>query len=308
MAFPGAATGIRWHKPESSFLTPLDGGIRVEINRNGLLVEYLQSLHFSIVDSGYARVGTDWNMARVRSPYTRLYYVLEGEGILSHEGRETRLTPGCACLIPSQFQYDCRCDTVFGHLFFHLNLVAADGHDLLGRMSTCRTAEVGLDAVEAVLSAYRGETVADALRLWQAIHAQVASFLAETSVGEAPCEMPSAFLEQVYSLARQSVDARTTVAALAERMAVSPGALSRRFRAETGQTPARYLDGLLLQQAQQLLLSSDDTIGRIAERLGFCDQFYFSRWFRQHRQETPSGYRQRLREPYRDMRPISSES
>ena len=274
----------------------------MEINRNDLLVAYLQSLHFSIVDSGYAVVGTDWNMERVCSPYTRLYYAVEGEGRLHHAGGVTHLTPGCVCLIPSQFVFDYRCDAMFGHLYFHLNLVAADGHDLLGRMSTCRTMQLGMNAVETVLCAYRGETVADALRLWQALHTQVGSLLAESSVGAASCEMPSVFLEQVYALARQSVDARTTVSALAEKMAIAPGTLSRRFRSETGQTPARYLDGLLLQKAQQLLLSSDDPIGRIAERLGFCDQFYFARWFRQHRQETPSGYRQRLREPYQGRR------
>lgn len=270
----------------------------MEIRRNSRMMEYLESLTFHMVDSGYARVGTDWNMERVRSPYTRLYYALEGEGLLCHAGGETRLTPGCVCLIPSQFLYDCRCEGVFGHLYFHVNLVAADGHDLLGLMQTCPVADLGTASVEALLHAYRGETVADALRLWQAIHAQLAAFLADSAVGTAPCETPSAFLEQVYSLARRSVSAQMTVASLAEQMAVSPGALSRRFRAETGGTPARYLDGLLLQRAQQLLLSSDEPIGRIADVLGFCDQFYFSRWFRQHRQETPSAYRLRLREPY----------
>lgn len=75
---------------------------------------------------------------------------------------------------------------------------------------------------------------------------------------------------------------------------MSPSTLAKRFKAETGTTLGRYLDGLLLQKAQQKLLSTDEPIGRIAEALGFCDQFYFSRYFKQRRQETPSRYRQRL--------------
>jgi AraC-like DNA-binding protein len=60
-------------------------------------------------------------------------------------------------------------------------------------------------------------------------------------------------------------------------------------------TLGRYMDDLLLQRAQQMLLSSEESISRIAEQLGFCDQFYFSRYFRQRLQETPSQYRRRLR-------------
>ena len=55
-----------------------------------------------------------------------------------------------------------------------------------------------------------------------------------------------------------------------------------------------YLDSMLMQRARELLLT-DQSIAEIAEQLDFCDQFYFSRFFRQRQGETPSRYRRALK-------------
>ena len=60
---------------------------------------------------------------------------------------------------------------------------------------------------------------------------------------------------------------------------------------ETGKTVGQYLDNLLWAEAKRRLLLSDASVRAISEELGFCDQFYFSRRFRQLFGVTPSYYR-----------------
>ena len=267
----------------------------MDIQRNDRLIASASSHHLDIVDSGFARVSTDWNLQHVRSPYTRLYVIDAGEGLIRHQDRDIVLRAGYAYLIPAQILFDYACGDSMDQLFFHLNLYAADGKDLLTRLNRIDALLISAQDRKTLLEAYRGDSLADAIRMQQRIHALLADFITASALGGQKIEAPSAFLQQVYTLARQSCDARTTVNGLAERLAMSPGTLSKRFKAETGTTLGHYLDGLLLQKAQQLLLSTDDAIGRISEQLGFCDQFYFSRYFKQRWQETPSRYRQRLR-------------
>ena len=68
----------------------------------------------------------------------------------------------------------------------------------------------------------------------------------------------------------------------------------KRFRADTGQSVSDYMDSLLMQRLQRELLSGEATLAEIADELGFCDQFYMSRYFKKRQGETPSAYRRRL--------------
>ena len=81
---------------------------------------------------------------------------------------------------------------------------------------------------------------------------------------------------------------------LARQLSVSGSTLSKSFRQETGRTVSEYLDSLLLRQACRMLLSTNLRIGEIAEKLQFCDPYYFSRYFKSRQQETPSHYRRRM--------------
>lgn len=263
--------------------------------KNDPLAQYVNQLQIVLADSGYARLDADWNCSRVCSPYSRLYYISDGEGEIRYGGRVMPLRPGHVYLIPAGLTFDYACGGFMNQLYFHVNVYTADGYDLLSRLPDCDGRPAAPGEIEELLVCYGGRRVSDAFTLRQAVHREIALFIGRSGLGEDALRNPSAFLRRLYPLVRQSLSSGTTQKMLADRMSMSPGALARRFKAETGMTLGRYMDDLLLQRALRLLLSSEESIGRIAERLGFCDQFYFSRYFRQRRQETPSQYRRRLR-------------
>lgn len=66
----------------------------------------------------------------------------------------------------------------------------------------------------------------------------------------------------------------------------------RLFRAAYGVSPKAYWTRHRVGLAQAILTGTTTSIGDIADRLGFSDIYYFSRWFRQHSGVTARSFRQ----------------
>jgi AraC-like DNA-binding protein len=267
----------------------------MDTHRNSRIIEYINNLRIHVMESGFCRLGSEWNRRDVCSPYTRLYFIYAGEGAVRWDGRRLPLRPGFCYLIPAGLTFDYACGSFLDQLYFHVNAYAADGCDLLSRLTGCRELPVPGGELADLLICYRSENLAGAFGLQAALQRAIARFVGSAKAGEDALETHSAFLRRLYPLVQQTLSSRTTRKMLADAMAMSQSTLAKRFKAETGMTLGRYIDNLLLEKARQLLVTTDDPIGVIAERLGFCDQFYFSRYFRQRQHETPSQYRRRLR-------------
>ncbi|HTX92574.1 MAG TPA: substrate-binding domain-containing protein [Anaerolineales bacterium] len=80
---------------------------------------------------------------------------------------------------------------------------------------------------------------------------------------------------------------------IADYVGVSEGYLSRSFNLETGLSLIHYLTRYRVQQAKQLLSTTDKAITEIAMEVGFSDSNYFSRVFRQEAGLSPLAYRRK---------------
>jgi transcriptional regulator GlxA family with amidase domain len=86
-----------------------------------------------------------------------------------------------------------------------------------------------------------------------------------------------------------------SLAALARRAAMSTRTLSRRFREQTGTTPARFVTRVRLLRAQQLLETSAHAVDRVASLSGFGTATSLRATFQQHVGTTPKVYRRAFR-------------
>jgi transcriptional regulator GlxA family with amidase domain len=93
----------------------------------------------------------------------------------------------------------------------------------------------------------------------------------------------------------EHLDDELTVDDLAGRALMSPRTFARRFRAETGTTPHRWLVGQRVLRAQQLLESSDEPIDRVAQLSGFGNAATLRHHFAQVRGTTPQAFRRTFR-------------
>ncbi len=99
----------------------------------------------------------------------------------------------------------------------------------------------------------------------------------------------------VQSWVADHLDDDLTVEQLARRAAMSPRHFARVFRAETGVTPARYVERVRLEAARRRLEDSGAGVEAIAIGCGFGTAETMRRTFLRTLQVPPSDYRQRFR-------------
>ena len=102
-------------------------------------------------------------------------------------------------------------------------------------------------------------------------------------------------LADVRAWIADHVDEDLAVHRLASRAAVSPRHFARVFRAETGQTPARFVQHVRVEAARRRLEEADASIEQIARECGFGTTETMRRAFLRELRVAPSDYRQRFR-------------
>ncbi len=102
-------------------------------------------------------------------------------------------------------------------------------------------------------------------------------------------------LEATRAWASERLAEPLDVAALARHAGVSPRTFARRFRAEAGTTPLRWLLERRVLEARRLLEESDLPIDQVAWRSGFGTAASLREHFRRSTATTPTAYRRSFR-------------
>jgi transcriptional regulator GlxA family with amidase domain len=106
-------------------------------------------------------------------------------------------------------------------------------------------------------------------------------------------------LDPVLRWLEKNLDRNLGLQQIARRAAMSPRTLSRRFREQTGTTPAKWISRSRVQRAQHLLETSSQPVEQIAAAAGFSSTAAFRDRFRRLVGTSPQGYRRAFRSPRR---------
>lgn len=108
-----------------------------------------------------------------------------------------------------------------------------------------------------------------------------------------PHHKPGRFrnLENVIRFMRKRLDAKLTIDEMAAEAGLSPTHFSRLFSRQTGFPPMEYFIHLKIQRACRFLTLTPMSIKEISSRLGYTDQYYFSRIFHKVMGIPPAVYR-----------------
>jgi transcriptional regulator GlxA family with amidase domain len=97
---------------------------------------------------------------------------------------------------------------------------------------------------------------------------------------------------QAWIAKRPNVEA--PVASMARVSGLPERTFARRFQKAVGMTPLDYVHALRLEEAKKLLETTDETLDKLAERVGYEDATFFSRLFRRKVGLAPAQYRRRF--------------
>lgn len=110
------------------------------------------------------------------------------------------------------------------------------------------------------------------------------------SVGEAShAQQPD--LDVIHNFMREHLDERISLGQLADLTGLSPAHFATRYRALTGVSPIQHFLHLKVEQACQMLDTTDHSFTQISNMLGYDDNYYFSRLFKKVMGQSPTDYR-----------------
>ena len=98
-------------------------------------------------------------------------------------------------------------------------------------------------------------------------------------------------LRPALALMHNNPERHWTVSVLARETAVSRSVLDARFREVLGRSPIRYLTEWRMHLAEDLLATTDMTVGTVARRVGYDAEEAFSRAFKRSHGQAPTMWR-----------------
>jgi len=250
--------------------------------------------------AGYISVKAGWLERRVMDCYA-LVYILGGSGIYSDSlNGERQVTAGDVLVLfprlvhsygprlPGQTWNE-------GYLVFHGDCFAGLERDgLLDRRRPVWSPGLSSDlvgALDILIAGYHAGNGGDQHLTVARIHVLLAEMMTSERVSRAVNDPLAAAKARLA----ERLDAPVDLARLAADAGLSYETFRKRFAAREGMPPARWRQLRRIDRAKSLLAESDASLAEIAERVGFCDQFFFSRQFKLVAGVTPGSFRASVR-------------
>lgn len=159
-----------------------------------------------------------------------------------------------------------------------------------GPVITSAGTAAGIDACLHLVRMEFGSTVASAIARRMVVPPQRDG--GQRQYIEAPIpRLPAQTLQPLLAWAVEHLDEELTVQRLAARALLTPRTFARRFRAETGSTPAQWVIGQRVLLARRLLEETHLSIDHVAMRCGFGAAAGLRHHFSQALKASPSTYR-----------------
>ena len=255
----------------------------------------MDQYHLEILEHGLFDGDPDWQHRDIHSHYSRLYFILEGCSRAWCAGQSLDMRAGQVCLLPLSMTYHVGCDAPFRKFYLHLRVPVGYGQDVFVGLDHFLSLPFDVDAFTRLIENALQHPLTGAIALKAELYATVGRFLAVAGIND-----PAAFrigdeIRTIFGFLGQHARFNTTPAMVAGLAGRPLGPLARDFQRQTGQTVRQAIRAAIIQRARDALVSSERSVKEIAFSLGFADEFYFSRFFRNQTGQAPASWRAKHR-------------
>ncbi len=264
------------------------------IIKKPFLFKEMNRLKMDISEIAYAKLDTSWRNDFAKAPFTRIYYVTRGTGLVEYSDGRIELKPGSIYVLPAESEFSYRCESFLEKLYFHVNLLRADQSDLLAKLPTCVVLKNREAQIAQALECWERGDNASIFLLKTMLYQTVCEAIAQTGADFGRPEDFSPIVARALSLIQSNLHAGLTARRIAEKLYLSESLVQKRFKQEIGIPLGKYCQELILREAERRLRMTSQSIQEVSDGLGFCDPFYFSRSFKRRYGVPPSQYRKNL--------------
>lgn len=267
----------------------------MKVTVNDAFEKNTKAYALNLFTAGYGELDTSWNGSVINSPFSRLYFILDGEfHIITDSGTKIPLKCPNIYLIPSGFTYRYACNTHAKHLFFHLNMCTFDKIDVFGELDSVIRLEENYSAIgEELRELTLSNKLANTFRAEQIIRGILSSILKENKILLTKNEYTTE-IQKAIEYITKNLSLQLQVSEIANYAHLAPSTLTKKFKQETGMSVGEYIDRQIMFKAERMLTTTNISVLKISELLGFCDQFYFSRKFKEMYGAPPSKHRKKI--------------
>lgn len=264
----------------------------MSIEKSETLVKTADLLDIKLRDHGHAKLSKGSYYPRTALPMSRLYYSLTGGGVLEYGDTSINVVPGKVYLVPANFKFGYTVGANgWEKLFVHFVIQRSDGYDLLSDISKIYEYDYGIEETRELIKMYNSNDTRRSFAFKCRIYETVSAILTKEKFVPKSDIAYSTLIQSTIDYVRNNLSIKLSISQIAAEFFISESLLSKRFRDECGITLGKYIDDLVFFSAQNMLIGTNLSISQISEKLGFCDQFYFSRRFRQFAGISPRYYR-----------------
>ncbi len=277
----------------------------------------IESLKVSLLNIGYAKLDSSWNYDNVISPFTRLYLITKGEAYVYHNNKEYILRPGNLYLIPSYTYSSYKCNLHHEQFYISFFEEMENGlsiYNLIHFLNEVKASKLDIKCFKRLLkinperslvksnpesydnypALYSFQKRNELLSTDKFIETQaiikllLSKFIDYKFTSKKKNEHN---LTRVLNYISQHLHETITLDVLAAYCHLSKDYFSRSFKKQYGLGPNQYIQLKRIERAQLLLLTTDDSLREISNKVGFYNFSYFSKLFKKIIGQTPAHFR-----------------
>ena len=260
--------------------------------RSILTESVINKTHLNISQSGSYFFNWTARYKMPPVPFGRLYYHIEGEMSVFFNEKLITFKKNHVYLLGPNSVFPIIRNIGTEQIYFHVNLYDSKGFDILNNYITCDG--VPVDDMQGILDMYYSKDTLDTLTLKQIILSDIIKLLKKSKKENQFNIVNESYSEktrEAINYIRNNLSLKLTVQNIADHLFVSANTIDYHFKKEIGKTVSTYVHLLVYMRARELLINTNLSIKEIAEELGFCDQFHFSRKFKERFKKSPLQYR-----------------
>lgn len=269
----------------------------MQIIPNHLLQKELSRINIEILESAYCELDKRWNANNRCSPFSRLYFIEKGMGAITINEKTINLIPDNIYIIPSDVVFSRSCEEYLHKLYFHINILRYNNYDVLSEINECIVLKNKKRIIDAAINHYRSNSITDVIALKTILYDVISEATSQESISFGSIELYSKDIKLAISHIENHLHCSLNSSIISKEIAVSESYLQKQFKKEVGVPIKHYINDQIMLVAEKMVRKNNIPLKDISDKLGFCDQFYFSRRFLERFGVPPIQYRKNHNSP-----------